>query len=196
MPLRRSGSAESFCLPAAAEVLEVRALLSSAAGAAHAAVHHANLQTHAIAPLTFSSTHALGQIQINNGAATTIPVSGNLTASTLQLGVGSKVTVKVTFPPFGSPHPESVTATFTGTVASIDSGIGIQTFTINPTGGSLTLKGFFNNKSVTAKAFPDGTPWTIEVLTGGFRLISESFRFGPKTSGGLANAPVSLKVSV
>jgi len=196
MPRRRSSVPESFCVHIAAETLEVRALLSSAAGAAHAAVHQAALHTNAITLLKPPPISVDGGLSIDGGKAVQIPAKGALKISNSHPVLGSQVTIKVVFPPGGNPL-ESVKATLTGKVVSVDNSNPAATgFKLHPGKSSLTLKGFDNNKPFTAKAVADGTKdWGLILESDGtFALAAELYNFGPKAPATLANKSVGILI--
>lgn len=193
---RRSSVPESFCVHIAAETLEVRALLSSATGAAHAAVHQAAVHTSAITLLKPPPISVDGGLSIDGGNAVSIPTKGTLKISNSHPVLGSKVTIKVVFPPGGNPL-ESVKATLTGKVKTVDdSNPAATAFTFQPGKGSLTLKSSINNTPFTAKAVADGTKdWGLILKPDGtFLLAAEAYNFGPKAPPTLASKSVGILI--
>jgi hypothetical protein len=151
-------------VPVAAEVLELRALLSSAGSAAHAAVNHAAVQTHAI-ETGAGETHAVAphgfhisqnaQIQLGGGSPGNVPVKFSI--STLKSVVGSKVTAHASGVIITPGQRETIKATFTGTVQSVVPGAGYTNFAITPTGGNIVIKITGGGQKFTATALPNGT---------------------------------------
>lgn len=194
MPRRRSSVPESYCAHIAAETLEVRALLSSAAVAAHAAVHQAALHADATPSLKAPPITATGALSINGGSAVQIPGPGTLTISNSHPVQGSKVTIKVIFLPAGNPL-ESVKATLTGKVYKVDnSSPGATGFFLHPGKSSLTLKSVDNNKPFTAKAVSDAAQDFGLILKsdGSFAIAAELYHFGAKAPVSLANKSVGI----
>jgi hypothetical protein len=181
---------------AAAEVLELRALLSSGAGAVHAAQQHAALQTQAGAPHAIHTTATVG-IAIDKNGAEFFPVPARVTVSTLSPIVGSHVTLKVSLPHLfpGTKH-DSLTATLSGTVQEINpSGIGQTQFVVSATGDRLTLKTQGLDGPVTEKAIPlAGGEWQFLVQNGAFLSAITNFQFAPTAPPGVAGHFVQLIV--
>jgi hypothetical protein len=193
--LRRLNSACQLP-PAAAEVLELRALLSSAAGAVHAAEQHAAVQTQTSAPHAIHTTATVG-IAIDKNDPEFFSIPAKVTVSTLSPTIGSRVTLKVSLPHlFPSSKHDSLTATLSGTVQAINpSGIGQTQFVVTATGDRLTLKTQGLDGPVTEKAIPiAGADWQFLVQNGAFLSANTTFQFAPTAPPGVAGHAVQLIV--
>jgi hypothetical protein len=146
----------------AAEVLEHRALLSSAAAAVHSAIHHAAIGP-ADNPAVLAAPHAAfhgtvpGTLTINGGSPT--PVSGTVSVGKVNVVEGAKVTVKVSYSFASGGTTTTVKGSFVGTISAINPQPEITRIGITPTGGLITLtqkhKGVH---TITAKAVSNGSP--------------------------------------
>lgn len=189
--LRRLNSGSSLP-PVAAEVLELRDLLSSGGAAVHLAQQHAALQTQALEPLALHA-NVQAALWVNHHSVIGLAALGKVTVPTFSPTVGSRVIAKFSLPSL-TANQISVAATFSGRITSIAVSGSQETFTIAPTGGSLMLKEESGNRIVPAKALPDGSDWNLVLENGGFQSVSEMFKFAPTAPAVLVGLPVFIKV--
>lgn len=176
--LRRTRSA-STPLPVAADVLEARALLSGAAAAVHAAVHHSQATTHGSAGAVTPSRAQLTLYQVTaqitlNGDATDVPAQ--LFIAPVPLKPGAHVTVNVGFVTNLGGLMTDVVAKLTGTVKSWGPA-GVLTAVTLKAGGSIVLAPVGLPRSQIAKLVSTGAPLTIELdSTGKFVSLQTDFK--------------------
>jgi hypothetical protein len=197
--LRRK-DCSSFQVPAAAEVLEVRSLLSGAAAAVHSAAHHALAAGHA--PAGAGAAPAAGKTMSTQYDVTVqfpaffIPgnnppfqVPGLLAITPVSTTVGSHVQVAVrsSITVFGLPA--LVDVSLKGKVLSSSSNGLTTTVNLAPTG---TLK-FTANISghIRTSTFRAIAPMTITLDdTGQFTLVETDFKVPP--SHGVTKPPITF----
>jgi hypothetical protein len=180
--LRRLNSG-SRLFHVAAEVLEVRSLLSAGGAAAHAAMHHAAThdavgQTHAAGPLV--AFHGAASATVNIGDDK-VDSPAHLSVSKFEVALGSKVkaSFSLSIPQQGT-HT-SIKGTFSGTIINIAG----STMTLAPTSGSMTYSQKSAGKTVKATATPDGNQLELSLVNGAFFVIDGTDSFPP-------NAPLNL----
>jgi hypothetical protein len=179
----------------AADVLEVRCLLSSAAGAAHAALHHATLEDHTVAtgsvkPPGFHSSNINAEVTIQGGTPVAVPVKFSL--APFKLVNGAKVTAHASASEIVSGNKVTLRATFVGTIQLIEAA-GAKVI-ITPTGGSIvdSIKG--PSTHFTATAVPDGTDTLIFLNGGNFQSFGATDKFTANAPVGFANKTVQVVV--
>jgi len=177
-----------------AEVLELRALLSSGGASVHLAQHHAAIQTQALEPLALHA-NVQAALWVNHHSVIGLAALGKVTVPTFSPTIGAKVIAKFSLPSV-TANQISIAATFSGRISSISVNSSQETFTIAPTGGSLTLKEKSGNRIVPAKALPDGSDWNLVLDNGAFQSVSEMFKFAPTAPAVLVGLPVFIKVGL
>lgn len=150
-----------FAPVGAAEVLEVRDLLSSAAAAVHNATHHAASQ-HAADPAATHGPQApafhgtVTAILLLNGApAAQVPASFSMSKATLAVGAKVKATFSLSFSVGATT--ESVKGTFSGTIGNIAANGQGTLLQIDPNGGSVTVSVKTGKTTAKATAIPAGS---------------------------------------
>ena len=176
--------------PAAAEVLEARALLSAGAAAVHAATHHAAIQTQAVESLAPFHKTLTTLVTITDSPASS--VAGNFSLSNVNAAVGSKVKASFSFPVSSGGTTFSIKGTFEGTVDSVQAAGGLTTLTLDPTGGSIAVTEKAGGQTFKATAFPDGTQVSLVFYNGSFVRLGVSDRFPPSPTGPLAGKSISM----
>jgi hypothetical protein len=154
--LRRRQANFSLPFAIAAEVLEVRALLSAGAVSTHIAQRHAadtfaNMNKHAIADITLGTN--------------TLPIAmGILSMPTVKAQDGAKVTAHFSFSEPSGAATLSFKGTFQGKITSSTTQAGATKITINPTGGSIVMSEKATGiKTVKVKAIPDGSSLELDL---------------------------------
>jgi hypothetical protein len=144
-------------VPVAAEVLELRDLLSSGAAAVHGAMHHAAIQQ-AASPATVPAPrpfHGLASAVFSIDGGLETDLTGKISLSKVNLAVDSKISAHFTFSTTVDGIKATLKGSFVGTVFGsnpISTGTQIG---ITPTGGSVTLTE--KALGLKAKAVPNGT---------------------------------------
>jgi len=183
----------SSIVPVAAEVLETRALLSSGATAAHAAAHHAAVQTQAIAPhafkgLVIAKETIQGGIPENRGVSFSFP---NFSQTN-----GTKVTAHMSSLLSGPGFKETIKATFIGTITNVQTVATKTTITLTPTGGNLNFTVISGGQHATLGAVPTATPMQLVLDGGVFRSFSVTDVFKPNAPGGAANKTITFDITI
>jgi hypothetical protein len=191
---------ESF--PLAADLLETRALLSSATAAAHAAVHHAADLTSpaaspaALQPPGFKSSSIRAGVQV--GANPIQPVDFRFSISSFKVALDAKVTAHASanFTQAGSHFILKLTVL--GTVHDLQTNGGSEILHLTPTGGSFVFRKNGPSGHVSATAVPKGNePLIVLNFPGfGFDLLQVTDTFPAKAPIGLANQPVTFSLSL
>jgi hypothetical protein len=194
-PRLRRPSPASF--PVAADVLEVRALLSSAASAAHAAVHHAELhsstrETGAVAPPGFHAKEITAQIVIQTGQPQNVPVKFSL--SRFNPVEGAKVTAHASASVVVAGNKFTLKATFVGTIHLVEVIGNSSEIAATPTGGSIaySMKGPSGNFKATA--LPDGFDLIVDLNGGNFTSFNTIDAFPANAPPGFANQTIEFIV--
>jgi hypothetical protein len=201
MPRLRRVRDRQGCGFLAAEVLEHRALLSSAAAAVHRATHHAAIgsvgdpaDNPAVQAAPHAAFHATlpGRVSINGASAT--PVSAKFSIGNVNVVEGAKVTAKFSFSFASGGTTTTVKGSFVGTISAINPQPGITYIGITPTGGLITLtqkhKGVH---TITAKAVSDGSPIGLQLSPAGtFIGMSGRYAFTPDSL--FANQPIEIGI--
>jgi hypothetical protein len=131
MPLRRKGNATMF--PAAAEVLEVRSLLS-AGSAVHQAEHFAAQQ---VAPAKLQQVAVTALVNINGTPSSSSPAT-SFAISPISLTPGSVVKAHASFTVvFQNIQPVTFTGSFSAKVISSGPFLSGTKVELNPTGGTF-----------------------------------------------------------
>lgn len=197
-PLRRT-QRDSWTVPVAAEVLELRALLSAGGAVAHAVQH----QHHVVAPaLTVEPSAFRGNVlaHINIAGGVDLPnVPGTFSAPTVKLVLGSKVTTSFSFSRSNAGSTQTIKGTFQGTITNIQTGALDSKITLHPTGGSLVFTDKQpGHKTITAKAIPlIAADITVRQMnTGSFEYFQATDVFLPTAPAPYANHPVSLTIEL
>jgi len=177
--------------PVAAEVLEVRALLSAGAAAAHAALHQAALHGQTIQPDGFHG-HVGGLVSVANGIPGNIP--GRVSLSKLTIDVGATVTAHVHLSQRTGGNFISVKGTFVGTIDSFGPQGGLTKIIISPTGGSIVFSGKEANQHISATAVPGATKIQLFLNQGNFVVLTGTDVFTASAPVNLANKPISLEL--
>jgi hypothetical protein len=213
MPRWRRLNQSSDAFPIAAEVLEVRSYLSSAAAIAHSAVVHVEHQlsphssVHAKAStpvVTFPASQlftAGGQITFNGGTFSLPPLGFDfpLTKASGQVKVGGKVSMPVNHTYNSVGGGAGVTAltlkgSFGGKVDHIDGLPGVSSNLHLTKTSSLTLTMTINGQKVSGKLVGDTT--TLPTLSIGgqnqFGIFLGTYHFsGPKGLAGTMNVEIA-----
>jgi hypothetical protein len=181
-------------LPVAAEVLEVRSMLSAGAAAAHAVAHRAAEHVRTIEPHKFNGPLNV-QIQVGVGTPEVFP--GTFSLSNVKLAVGAKVTAHVLVTETSNGITSSFKGTFQGSISKITTNVGNNFITVTPTGGSIVYtQREPGTKTFIAKAFPTATPMQLVLVssTGEFATLKVTELF-PSTAPGLfANQTITMNI--
>jgi len=174
-------------IPVAAEVLEVRALLSSSAAAVHHHGHgHGHAQTHFNGPATAAVTI---------GANTPVDAAGTYQMNNVKFTTGSQMTAHFHFTGDINGHQVNLQGTFLGKIASSVVNGSTTTITVNPHGGSLFYSDTFNGTTSSGKAFPNGTQMQLVFVNGAFSSLTVTDAFSASASPSLANQTISLAIT-
>lgn len=176
-------------VPVAAEVLEVRDLLSSAAAAVHGAMHHAAIQqaggpTAGVAP--GAAYHVSTQAGVSLDFDPPFFLPGTFSLSNIKsVAVGTKISAHFSFTLTQSPGTTAtLKGSFSGTISSVNDFAGSKSIFLTPTGGSIS---YFqkNNGAVSfnVKAAPNGTPIQLVILDGSSAFVSLGGTDGVKPGG-------------
>lgn len=176
---------DSRSIPFAAEVLEVRSLLSAGASAVRAAVHHAAVESPAakLPPIFQGSVDALVQItpfgNQNPGTGTALIQHSTLT-------VGSKMTASYTISFSDNGTPATIKGTISGTIQGSDPEGDLTFYPFQPTGGKVTLTETVAGKTIKATATPSGNTITLVMKGSSFVQLGFGDTFSQKAKGGFA----------
>jgi hypothetical protein len=174
-------------IPVAAEVLEVRALLSSSAAAVHHHGHgHGHAQTHFNGPATAAVTI---------GANTPVNAAGTYQMNNVKIVDGSQMTAHFHFKGDINGHQVNLQGTFLGKIASSLVNGTTTTVTVNPHGGNIRYSDTFNGTTSSGTAFPNGTQMTLVFENGVFSSLTVTDAFGASASPSLANQTISLTIT-
>jgi hypothetical protein len=161
----------------AAEVLEVRCLLSSAAAVGHALHGAAQAQSHHLhtTPAPGFSFNGLfsGTLSIPEFNNFSRDVAGSLTISKTTLQPGSSFKVKLAVPAIFGSAISGVKGTFAGTVSNVQSSGSDQIITINPStknAGSVVVSFTLGGVKLSPKATPANSPFTLTIDSHGHIL--------------------------
>jgi len=174
-------------IPVAAEVLEVRALLSSSAAAVH---HHGHGQGHAQTHFNGPATAA-----VTIGANTPVNAAGTYQMNNVKIVDGSQMTAHFHFTGDINGHQVNLQGTFLGKIASSLVNGTTTTVTVNPHGGSIRYSDTFNGTTSSGKALPNGTQMTLVFENGVFSSLTVTDAFGASASPSLANQTISLTIT-
>lgn len=152
--LRRSTDRGSLPCMAAAEVLEMRALLSAGAAAVHQATVHA-VHPGELTPNTTLHPVVVPQVTVQNSVFTG-PKATSFSISQPSLTAGSAVKMQAAFTVLINNAPISFKATFSGKVLSSGPFLGGTEILVTPTGGSLVGHGIVNGKKSTVHLAIEG----------------------------------------
>jgi hypothetical protein len=175
-------------VPVAAEVLEMRALLSAGAAAVH---HHGHghgghAQTHFNGPATAAVSIAGG---------TAVDAAGTYQMNNVKVVDGSQVTAHFHFSGDVNGHQINLQGTFLGKIASSLVNGTTTTVTVNPHGGSITYSDTFNGTTASGKAFPNGTQMQLVFVNGVFSSLTVTDAFAASASPSLANQTINLVIT-
>lgn len=161
MALRRTRT-ESFAFPIAAEVLEVRSLLSAASAVGHAvhAADHAALHPAKTPVPTFSFKGAIGGTLNVPAFSFTHDFLGTLTISKTTLQPGAKFKAKLSVPFVEGLTVSGITGTLSATITSNTPG-GDTVIQMTPTGGSLKGSVTFGGTTIKTTLLPKNVPFTL-----------------------------------
>jgi hypothetical protein len=178
--------------PVAAEVLEVRSLLSAGAAAVHAAQHHAAAHVQTIEPHGFHG-NVNAAISIAGGLPSDFP--GNFSLSNVKDVVGAKVTASFSFSISQGGATLAAKGKFAGTIQKIV-GVGNDQFiTLTPTGGSITFSSKDGKDHSKATAFSDGSLLHLTLENGIFKELTATNLFPPNATPPLNNKTVSIDIT-
>jgi len=186
-------------VPVAAEVLELRDLLSSAAAAVHGATHHAAIQqsadqTGAIAPLAFHGT-VNAAVAINSGTPKILP--GQFSLSTVKLVNGAHVSGHFTFSLTSGASKISLKGKFAGTISGFGPVPGGTLCVLTPTGGSITLTSNLAGPTVKAKAVPGASVILLGLTpSNSFGSLAASDAFPAGSAGGLGGSTITILIGL
>jgi hypothetical protein len=183
--------------PVAAEVLEIRDLLSSAAAAVHGATHHAAIQQppDPAAQLAPRSLHATVQISFTVEGGIAEPFTGQLTLSKVKQTIGAHVTAHISISSAATGNRGTVKGSFVGTIANIGVNPQGNVLTITPTGGSVIVHQKKPGlSSTTAKAVPNGTATTLVMAGDTFVLLDATDVFTFSAPPDLAGKTVLTEI--
>jgi len=196
--LRRTACRSGFS-PIAAEVLESRALLSSAAVAVHNATHHAAI--HQATPATDLTPQAgfHGTVNALVSFVGSPPglIPGQFSISKINVVLGAKVTAHFAFSINSGGNKLSLKASFAGTVASFGAVPGGTLIALTPTGGSIVVTSkHAGSPTVKLTAIPNGSPVFVTVNgANSFLGLGATDVFKAGTPGGLAGLPIAIVIT-
>jgi hypothetical protein len=182
----------------AAEVLELRDLLSSATAAVHGATQHAELLASngpegKLAPQAFHSAVQI-KFTVAGGIGETFP--GQFSLSKVTLVDGSKVTAHFSVSNAQTGNEGSVKGTFVGKISTfghVNAGTQVQ---ITPTGGGVVIHTKTAGKSVTFKTAPNGTPIVLLLNNGNFVDMGEDTVYLPGAPPDLAGKTLETFITL
>jgi hypothetical protein len=172
----------------AAEVLEVRSLLSAGASAVHAAIQHAAIQSPAVKPPPTYKGAVSGAIAI--GPPPDFATNGTALVSHFTQTNGSKVKVSFTLSFSDGGTPATIKGNFSGTIQGIQAVATLTIFTLQPTGGKLTLTEKVGGKTIKATATPAGNTTLLELNNGVFDSMGINDSVSLTAKGGFAGKAI------
>jgi hypothetical protein len=175
-------------IPVAAEVLEVRSLLSAGASAVHAAMHHAAIQSPAVKQPPIFQGAAIAVIQITGGSSHN--ATGTALVPHFTKAVGSKVTASFTFSFSDGGNPATIKGTYSGTVRQIEQQFPLTIYGLDVTGGKLTLTEKVGGKTIKATATPAGNTTLLELNNGVFDSMGINDSVSLTAKGGFAGKAI------
>ena len=149
--------------PVAAEVLEVRSLLSGAAAAVHAAeLHAAHVHKAATVP-SFSFKGSIGGTLNVPAFSFTHDFLGTLSISKTTLQPGAKFKASLSVPFIEDLTVRGIKGSLSATINSnVPSGAN-KVITLTPTGGSLTGSLTFSGMTIKTTLLPKNVPFTLTI---------------------------------
>jgi len=200
--LRRTRQRQEL-VPVAAEVLELRALLSSATAAVQGATHHAAVQQAAnpavhIAPQ--AAFHGLVQSSVSIAGAPPQLLPFTFSIGNVHVVLGAHVSARFSFSVTSGGNKVSLKGSLVGTIAAFGPIPGGKTLvTITPTGGSMVYSEKVPGHPLfKATAIPNGSPILLELTTAtnAFERIGATDVFRPTAPGGLAGQPLVILIGL
>jgi hypothetical protein len=186
----------------AAEVLELRALLSSATAAVHGAAHHAAIQTAnpagQIGPES-APFHGIVQALVTIDSQPPQLVPGTFSIGKVNVALGSHVSAKFSFSITSGGNKISLKGSFVGTVASFGPAGPKTLVNITPSGGSMTLTvKQAGNPALKAIAIPNGTPILLALTTASNTFFSMGTIdvFKPGSPAGLSGVAIEVAIGL
>lgn len=149
----------------AAEVLEVRSLLSGAAAAVHQAVAHA-AGAELLTPAKLLHPVVTPELTVS-GQTFTGPQAKSFSISQVSPKQGSIVNVHATFTVIDQNLPASFTGSFSGKVLSTQTLGNLTKVSLIPTGGSFVERFMLGGKKVALTLVPQGTLGAVYFNTQG-----------------------------
>jgi len=180
MRWRRRAHSDSFTSGLAAEVLELRSLLSSAAAAVGHALHAANQHhaVHAASAPPFSYNGPIAGTLNVSAFDFSNDFSGNLVVSKTTLQAGAAFKVKLNIPPVGAVagyNIGAITGSLAGSITSVVSQGSNEIITISPKTGSLTASVSYSGIAIKPKLTPAHAPMTLTIDSQGHIVSFSGF---------------------